>query len=70
MTINIKDGISALLAIRLVERVLMEGKPVKKPTMDDRPVRQDQKSSAPVKQEKYRGKSLCHHEATESLAQG
>ena len=25
MTINIKDGISALLAIRLVERVLMEG---------------------------------------------
>lgn len=26
MTINIKDGISALLAIRLVERVLMEGK--------------------------------------------
>ena len=26
MTINIKDGISALLAIRLVERVLMEGR--------------------------------------------
>lgn len=26
MTINIKDGISAILAIRLVERVLMEGK--------------------------------------------
>lgn len=40
MTINIKDGISALLAIRLVERVLMEGKPVEKPTMDDRPVKQ------------------------------
>lgn len=26
MTINIKDGISALLAIRLVERILMEGR--------------------------------------------
>lgn len=47
-----------------------EVKPVEKPTMDDRPVRQDLKSSAPVKQEKYRGKSLCRHEATESLAQG
>ena len=47
-----------------------EVKPVEKPTMDDRPVRQDLKSSAPVKQEKYRGKSLYRHEATESLAQG
>ena len=47
-----------------------EVKPVEKPTMDDRPVRQDLKSSAPVKQEKYRDKSLCRHEATESLAQG
>ena len=49
---------------------LGEVKPVEKPTMDDRPARQDLKSSAPVKQEKYRGKSLCRHEATESLAQG
>lgn len=47
-----------------------EVKPVEKPTMDDRSVIQDLKSSAPVKQEKYRGKSLCRHEATESLAQG
>ena len=47
-----------------------EVKPVEKPTMDDRSARQDLKSSAPVKQEKYRGKSLCRHEATESLAQG
>ena len=47
-----------------------EVKPVEKPTMDDRSVRQNLKSSAPVKQEKYRGKLLCRHEATESLAQG
>lgn len=46
-----------------------EVKPVEKPTMDDRPARQDLKSSAPVKQEKYHGKSLCCHEATESLTQ-